>query len=328
MNPSCASCHISQPNIPQLLQALIANLDASFVQDLEDPNLDGIINKIRYNHGRHRYFGALNSIIAMGVAPVDAPSFQGKRAMASRLDRINDSGVAHADAASFLGRRANDSRRKSTWECKTDNCKNRVSAPGGLCQPCHMAAPKVEKAEFCVGINGGRCGSTLFSGNHCRKCYYHWDEKKRRAAKKAEAPKCGVEGCNFMEHRGYGLCIKHYKDSIKNAKISHNDDDNDDNDIVVDLMGDVNDDNDGVATSVLAAAAGAMKKRKVIELAGNDNKENFTGQGRRSSNRACQQPNYFAGNGDGADKDKEEDKDEDKDEGNNEDEDDDVDDDE
>ena len=53
-----------------------------------------------------------------------------------------------------------------------------------------------------------------------QKCYYHPDAKKMREAKKAAVPKCSIDGCGGNELRSYGLCNKHYRKSVEDAKDS------------------------------------------------------------------------------------------------------------
>ena len=122
------------------------------------------------------------------------------------------SGVAPEDAPNAFGRMIWDTRgRKGTWKCSTNNCKNIVSTGGinGLCQRCHQNA-KVVNAKFCVGVGRSGCGGSIHRGELCRKCYYSPEMKKERKEKNAAKPKCRVDGCDGVEHRGYGLCKKHY----------------------------------------------------------------------------------------------------------------------
>jgi hypothetical protein len=126
--------------------------------------------------------------------------------------------AAAYEMTSLGGRRSQDSRRIGTRGCATENCENTVHYTDGHCKHCHDLLPKKLKAEFCIGVGGRVCGRVIERGNQCRKCSDHPDEKKIRAAKKAARPKCTINGCRLNELRSYGLCEKHYKDSVKDAK--------------------------------------------------------------------------------------------------------------
>jgi hypothetical protein len=93
-----------------------------------------------------------------------------------------------------------------------------VQHKDGLCDPCHKLVPRKLKAELCIGVSGRVCGRKIEQVNQCFKCYYHPEEKKMREAKKAAIPKCRINGCGGNELRSYGLCKKHYKKSIEDAK--------------------------------------------------------------------------------------------------------------
>ena len=69
VNPSCLECNIEQPDTPQLLQELTCTDDARFVKDLNDPNLNAIMAKIRHGHKCHMFDVSIANIIASGVAP-------------------------------------------------------------------------------------------------------------------------------------------------------------------------------------------------------------------------------------------------------------------
>ena len=130
--------------------------------------------------------------------------------------------VAASELGSMGGRRSCDCRRICTISCATENCKNTVQYIDGHCQPCHDLLPKKLKAQFCisvsVGVGGRVCGEKLYRGNQCFKCYYNPEAKKMREEKKAARPKCTINGCGGNEFRSYGLCDKHYKKSVKDAK--------------------------------------------------------------------------------------------------------------
>jgi hypothetical protein len=128
-------------------------------------------------------------------------------------------GIALEEAAGEKGRRANDNRRIGTRDCATENCKNTIHHTDGLCNRCHDLVPTKLKAEFCTGVGGRVCGREMIHrGNQCRKCYDHPEAKKTRETKKAEKPKCRIDGCGVNEFRSYGLCDKHYRKRNKDAK--------------------------------------------------------------------------------------------------------------
>jgi hypothetical protein len=155
-----------------------------------------------------------------GVLPTLAAvaSELGRRGNQGALDAIVATGIAPNDAPSYAARRACDSRRISSISCATDNCKNTVQHTDRHCNRCHKPVPRKLKAEFCIGIGGMVCGRKIERVNQCYKCYDHPEAKKMREAKKAARPKCSIYGCGGNEVRSYGLGIKHYRKRVEDAK--------------------------------------------------------------------------------------------------------------
>ena len=168
--------------------------------------------------GRRGNQGALDAIVATGIAPKDAPTFCGKRGCQGNIDAVVATGIAPEDAPSYTAKRACDSRRIRTIICATENSKNTVQHLDGHCNPCHKLVPRKLKAEFCIGVRGRVCGGGIERVNQCYKCYSIPEEKKMREANKAALPKCSIYGCGGNELRAYGLCRKHYRKNVKDAK--------------------------------------------------------------------------------------------------------------
>ena len=97
--------------------------------------------------------------------------------------------------------------------CATENCRN-VVVKKDHCERCQ---PKKLKVEFCIGVGGRVCGKEIYQSNQCRKCYNDPEEKKMREEKHAARPRCTTNGCRH-ELRLYGLCQKHYNESLEEAK--------------------------------------------------------------------------------------------------------------
>ena len=168
--------------------------------------------------GRRGNQGALEAIVATGIAREDAPTFCRKCAYQGNIDAIVASGTAREDAPSYAARRTCDSRRICTISCATENFKNRVVHKDGYCNPCHILVPKKLKAEFCIGVGGRICGEKIERVNQCRTCYYNPEAKKMREAKKAALPTCSIDGCRGNELRSCRLCYKHYRKSVEDTK--------------------------------------------------------------------------------------------------------------
>jgi hypothetical protein len=135
------------------------------------------------------------------VIEKDVRSENGRRGNQGALEAIIlRTGIALEMAVGERARRANDNRRIGTrGSCSTENCKNTIQQPDGLCNPCHDLVPTKLKAEFCAGVGGRVCGRVIERGNQCLKCYYKPEEKKMRKEKKAARPKCRIDGCGGID---------------------------------------------------------------------------------------------------------------------------------
>ena len=139
---SCEERMISL-KIPKLFLALAKSSKAPFVRDdiklLTSQEWAVIEKDVRSENGRRGNQGALEAIILR-------------------------TGIALEEAAGEKARRANDNRRICTRGCATENCKNTIQQPDGLCQRCHDLVPKKLKAEFCTGVSGRVCGREIERG--------------------------------------------------------------------------------------------------------------------------------------------------------------------
>jgi hypothetical protein len=217
--------------IPKLFLALAKSSKAPFVRDdiklLTSQEWAVIEKDVRSENGRRGNQGAVRSIANQMkektgemLTLMVAASELGSRGNQGALEAIIlRTGIALEEAAGENGRRAQDSRRIGTrGSCATENCKNTIQQPDGLCNRCHDLVPTKIKAEFCTRVGGRVCGREIEKGNQCRKCYEHPEEKKMRKEKKAARPKCRIDGCGGNEYRSYGLCVKHYWKRNEDAK--------------------------------------------------------------------------------------------------------------